>query len=636
MTPLQSRLSKLQIKTIADQCCDRIISISNQLENRWERQDNYILQSEDNFEWRGKLGEEDPSKPTAIFGLQNDSLNMIGGFKEYMTARTSDDLLGSMPFFSASPEGKNDKILADTLQKHAEWRINRADLVSAFLDAINIGYTTGEGVIKVTNDQKTLYSERSTNVLITMDGEFILTHNGDYIEDSTPIIEEQDETTATMRVFPEGMPEIDLSEGFDYKQIYIPETINQGDALTAHVLHHRDFLCPITASDPQTADFVAHLFDMPVAQAKAKWKIDKETLDFLSKENSQPKSEENKPNQDSDEQAEPIIDSPDSDNAIAQFAECYLQTTIAGNLTKIFVIVAVSARKIIYIDYLANVTPKGITPFFAVRPFPQLRRWWGRGMFELYAYAQEFIERHLNYISHANRYHSNPVLAVQRGNIINASDGEDITISPGATIELKTGKTLAETIEVFAFPSLDEKTWDILELMMQSVQLRSGVTSASQGGIDAMPQNSTATGVNAILNAGNVISKLPIRHIRQALEEATKFSVMTIYANLDEDETFSYLEGENAKILSLSRKDIQDIEMNIKMTMNRFRQREQAESANAAIQAINMYIQTPEPEKDAVRPLYISALKAHGIDDADRVVRRAASMQEQAPAPMPL
>lgn len=256
-----------------------------------------------------------------------------------------------------------------------------------------------------------------------------------------------------------------------------------------------------------------------------------------------------------------------------------------------------------------------------VRAFPKKNRIYGRGFYEIYSYAQEFIERHLNYVAYKNRHHANPTRIVKRDLIKNIQDGDDIPVSPDQTIEIEKNADPKDAISFLEYPDLDERTWQLMQLMMQFVQLRSGVTSAAQGGVESLPQNSTATGIEAILNSGNVLSRRPIREIRRSLEKALFYALKLIYTNLDEKEAFTYLEGEDAQLLSISKEEIQNLDFNVRMTMTRLRERESRENAQAALAAFMQYLQVPEPEKEAARPLFIELLKGFGQPDAERIIR---------------
>lgn len=656
---LLSRLGDEKTRKLAQMCCDRVGSLQGQLSDLHRKRDNYLLQMEDRFDYRKTLGLQDSEKPTAIFAKQNDSLNVVGGLAEFMAARTIDDLLGSQPFFSVSPEGIKDKRLATTMQRHADWRVRRSNIESAFSEAINTAYAIGEVPVKTIYDQRMLYSERPANLLVNpATGKFVVTPEGDYITDEDKIIEAtvqapedapisiaediqegeppddsgieneapeaevENEPTIT-RTFAEKSPDFDLTPflPLTFKESYVDDLQPFGEALQAAALHHRDFLFPETAPTLDDADFIAHLADFPLSVAKRKWKIDQLTLDQLTTENAQPKSEALKAVTEADEKEETIPYDPDITDPIVQFAECYVTTLVNGQQSRLVCIVCMKTRSIVFADYLANVTPGGCLPFTMVRPFPKKNRIYGRGFYEIYGYAQEFIERHLNYVAYKNRHHAMPTRVVKRDMIKNIQDGEDIPVTPDGTIEIEKGANPKEAISYLEYPDLDERTWQLMQLMMQFVQLRSGVTSAAQGGVESLPQNSTATGIEAILNSGNVLSRRPIREIRRALEKALFYALKLIYTNLDEREAFTYLEGDDAQLLSISREEIANLDFNVRMTMTRLRERESRENATAALGAFMQYLQVPEAEKEAARPLFIDLLKGWGQQDADRVIR---------------
>lgn len=646
-------------------CCNRVTSLVGALSELHRMRDNYLLQMEDQFDYRKTLGEQDTEKPTAIFAKQNDSINIIGGLSEFLSARTIDDLIGSQPFFSLTPEGRNDKDLSKTMQRHAEWRIRRSNIEAAFSEAIATAYGIGETPVKLVYDQKTLYSERPANVLLDpATRKFVVTPAGEYILDTDKIItaetapvtrEPQEEATEEDLIagideeieaedtepktvmFAEKAPEFDLSHfaPFQFVEAYVEDDVPVGEALQAVPLHHRDFLFPPTARSLEDADFVAHLADIPLSVAKRKWNIDAETLALIQSEDKSPKSEVGKAQAESDEAEETIPYNEDLEDPIVQFAECYTTTLINGRQVRLLCIVCIKAKTIVYADYLANVTPNGILPFFIVRPFPKKNRLYGRGFFEIYSYAQDFIERHLNYVAYRNRHHANPTRIVKTDLLKNIAEGDEVPVSPDTTLYAEKTADPTQAITFIEYPDLDSRTWDLMQMMMQVVQLRSGVTSAAQGGVESMPQNSTATGIEAILNSGNVLSRRPIREIKRTLEAAMFYAMKLIYSNLNEKEAFTYLEGEEAQLLALTREQIANLDFDIRMTMTRFRERESRENSEKAIGALMQYIPLPESEKESARPLFVDVVRSYGQQDAERIIRQPLPPPDPATLPPP-
>jgi hypothetical protein len=686
-TALFTRLGPERIQRLAETCCSRLKTTAEQNEQMFRARDNYLLQSEDNFDWRKTLGERDSERPTAIFAKQNDSINIIGGFCEYLSAKTVDDLMGSEPYFSILPEGKADKKLAETMQLHSEWRVRKSDFDATLAAAIPAAYALGEQVVKIKYSKKTQFFETRRNVMVDpATGKYVLTADGENIFDDDEIVQPAPEPVMPppppMPQQAEGFdpatgeqppadpdiiaqqqqeqapdapppgpqyphpakdPSLDLSPFMDetgqwtYKEAFVAQEKPCGEPLECTALHHRDFLCSNTAVSLEKSDFVAHIYDLRISKAKAQWGLSKDVLDKITDDTHAPKSSLGKPREGTaeaeDEGAQPLHD--EDNDPLVQFAECYVPVNVQGHRAKVLVIVAVKSNVPVFADYLANVTPDGVLPFFMIRPFPVRNRAYGRGLFEIYSYAQEFIERQLNYIAYRNRHHANPIRLIRRDMLTNIAEGQDIPVTPDTGLDLAKNADPKQAITFVEYPDLDSRTWELMQLMMQVVQLRSGITSAAQGGVESLPQNSTATGIEAILSSGNTIHRLPVRHVRKQIEGALTYCLKLIYTYFDADETFTYLEGENIREITLAAEKIQDIHFDIRLTMTRFRQKEQRESAKEAIMAVNEYLNnTREEDKPEVRALYVDILKSLGIQDADRIIRAPLPPQPQAPPPL--
>jgi hypothetical protein len=640
--------------------------------------DNYLLQSEDNFDWRKTLGERDSERPTAIFAKQNDSINIIGGFAEYLSAKTVDDLMGSEPYFSLLPEGRADKKLSEAMQLHSEWRIRKSDFDPVIAAAIPAAYAIGEQVVKIKYSKRVEFYEEKKNCLIDpATGQYVLTADGENIYDTDEIVftdpqpvdepeqqmgeMPQDEAEAEQPAIPDAPidevdpnappeyphpkkdPTTDLSPyasktgEWTYREAFVEQERPYGEPLECTALHHRDFVCANTAVSIEKSEFVAHVYDLRLSKAKTLWKFDKETLDKLRDDTHAAKSAMGKPREgtmEATDEAETPLHEEDAD-PLVQFAECYVPVNVKGRTAKAIVIVAVKAECPVFVDYLSNVTPDGKLPFFVIRPFPVRNRWYGRGLFEIYSYAQEFIERQLNYIAYRNRHHANPIRLIRRDMLKNVEEGQDIPVAPDTGLELEKNADPSQAITFIEYPDLDSRTWELMQLMMQVVQLRSGITSAAQGGVDSLPQNSTATGIEAILNSGNTMHRLPIRHVRKQLESALLYCLKLIYTYYDEDETFTYLEGQNVREITLAADNIRNLSFDIRLTMTRFRQKEQRESAKEAIMAVDQYLNnTQEQDKPEVRALYVDILKSLGIQDAERIIRPPLPPMPEAPPPL--
>jgi len=101
---------------------------------------------------------------------------------------------------------------------------------------------------------------------------------------------------------------------------------------------------------------------------------------------------------------------------------------------------------------LANVTPDGCMPFIPVRAFKAAsNRWTGVGIVRSCEMAQEFIDRHLNYIAYRNRYHVSAKF-VRRDCLEGVDNVNEIACGPDDVFILKPDKTKEEAFGFLELP----------------------------------------------------------------------------------------------------------------------------------------------------------------------------------------
>lgn len=616
-------MSPAQTKVFAEYLEGRIRSVVSQMSAEFfPKREVYALQMEDDFTWRRgdsrasrRNGELD-EMVNDIFDLQNDSLNIVGGFASFMTARAVDDIFGTDPYYALSPEGIEDRALAEDLQKHSEWKLRGSPFKEAALDALDLAMGLGEGVIKVHWHREVDVYEREA-VVMHVDGEPVLTPAGEYVT-------EEDAEGGVA-----GVEGVDLGGGvITWERRAIEQTNVSYNGVKAATMHTKDFLCPLTAQDVNEADFVGHRFQMRLVEAAGRFGISEELVERLRAGDDEPKAERDKPRPDEVAEHSDALEDP-----IIEFVECWVKHDPVGDgrLRRIYALVALPLGEIVEMDYMANRTPGGQLPFFVVRAYKVKNRWYGRGYYETYASAQEYIDRQLNRIEYRNRFHSNPAVFVNHSLLAEDEDSGDFELRPGRTFLKKPGARMQDIVEAWAFPDLDERTWQLMQFMIQVIQVRSGVTSAAQGEVSSLPSTATATGIESIMQSASVLSRLPMGNIRAGLEKALLYAVKLIYANFDRDEVFTYFEGDDQRARTLEATRVRDLELNVRLLLTRFKQRESLESAQKAMEVHGRYVALPEPEKTSARPLYVQALKGLGFDQADAIIRQA---MEEKPAEM--
>jgi hypothetical protein len=93
---------------------------------------------------------------------------------------------------------------------------------------------------------------------------------------------------------------------------------------------------------------------------------------------------------------------------------------------------------------------------------------------------------------------------------------------------------------------------------------------------------------------------------------------------------FSYFEGDQRKTAELVAEKAKGMDVNVRLLLTRFRQREMRDSAEAAIKDLQAYLSFPESEKGSVRPVFVQSIKGLGFDNADSIVRKPIAVDPNA------
>lgn len=620
---------------------NRIDSVKAQLSaSFWPKRQKYYMQMMDDFSFRqgggtGRYMQDeyfrgssfDDTDESSIFDISNDSLNIVGGFAAFMAARATDDTLGTWPIYGIYPEGRGDIALSETIQKHSEWKIRRSPWIGAATDAIDNAVGLGEAVIKQSWDKDIDTYETRANLLcdaqnggpiVTMDGQYLF--DTDTYQVATILFNGVAQSVFLFEKAPmEPIPT--ASSVFAEKEVEQTNVLYNN--IRAAVIATEDFLCAENEEDIHTADFVAHRIQRRLSYLKSRYGLTDDQIAELQTDDLAPKTAEAKPDPVRGEQQEGFNDYEQRDPWIELY-ECWVRYDPIGDLKpkRMRVVFAKKSRMIVAMDYIANVTPTGELPFHVVRSFRVKGRWWGRGYYEIYDKAQDFIDRQLNYVANRNEYHANPAIFMDFGKLEEGQETVAFRLAPGQTYKLKDGYTKEQVMSIIELPDLDERTWQLMQMMIQVIQVRSGVTSAAQGEVSALPSTSTATGIESILQSASTLARMPMNEMKRGLEQSLLYAIKLIYSNMDQAEMFTYLEGDQEQIGQLTQLQVKDLEMNVRLTMTRFKQREALESATKGAQFMAGYVALPEMEKEAQRPMFVQGMKGLGFDNANAIVRK--------------
>lgn len=682
-TAAQLWIAQVEKKT-GEECCKKLVELVLMREKevlgemnffRFERElaEQYM---DNNFVAR--MGGPDGD----IFQLRNETMGLIRSGIGFIVARIQDDLFGSQPWFAAIPEGTNDTILAGKIYEHAAWKLREAKFQDHGEDVVERVMNFGEAILRTAWKKDVQKYHRLANVLIGADGEAVLTSTGDFVyeedawqqgeglkrgdaetqseagdgtaahEDAEVPAVEQGEAADDAETDGDGAdaesaaedageaqaagtmvlskdPSIVMSEGMRFEEMLIEESEVRYDGLDPQTIDWKNFRCAPSFATIEAADFRGHVYEQQLSQLKARmrqwtgteedqWDEETQAM-FAALKNESTASKDEARTRGANGSAPGA--GGDVMNPLVKCLDFEMEWDPEGNGNPrlIFGTVLMETQRLFWLEYGCNILPQGKSLYTVVSAYSLPGRWAGRGWWKLYEDVQNNADRLWNSLMLRNEMNANPMTGIHEDAI--EEDAKDVQFRPGARVTLQTGKTMKDFVDIFAMPAMDSGTWQLLEFLLKLNQLETGVTSSAQGGLGDMPATSTATGIQSVLASGSTLHKRPARCVRDGLADALWKLLTLLYSNQDADETFNYGEGENRQVATLTREDVKNLRLNVRLTMTRFRQREVIEHSQQAISVQKEYLALPEGEKGAARPLYVELLRNLDIPGADKIIR---------------
>lgn len=563
----------------------------------------------------------------SIFELQNDTLNVVGGFADFAYATARDDIMGTRPFFAATPEGIEDADQAEMITKHAHWKFGQSNLSEALATILYEAVNLGTSLPKTAWRQVEEVSCREETVLADAEGNPLRTELGEYFypgdeEEFQPGIEAGFPTLRSPKD-----PSFEIPGETQWVKATIEQTDTVFDNAQTDCIHFDKF-----AADPEAPRLdlmetnAYHEFDLGLLDVLSKYKIpDSQKRELLDGSTLT-------------EQIDSEVDRPESYNPASnpkiRLVEGYVRVDPfeKGSPVRIYIVFDPQTNTLLHVDYLTNVTPGGKLPISAVKCYPKKGSWLGVGFHERYERVQEYIDKQFSATGYRNRMHSNPINFLDEDALEDGEEVENILSAPGKTYKKKPGMLAKDILEFVSMPDLDNRTIEMMNIMMQVAQMRTGISSAAQGELSSLPDTNTATGVTSILSRAATLLKWPVGEMTRGLEAMLNYQVVLLYCNQNYDETFTWGEGRNAELLKLDHKAAKSLHYNVKVLLTQSYSRERLESSNAAIATMAQYAVLPELEKESQRPLYLQAISALGFENSEDIVRLPIQMPpEEAP-----
>jgi hypothetical protein len=619
---------------------------------------------------------QDRVQPNTIFEHSNLTASLSQRITGQMIAKSNSFFYGQpddQEWFTAEAVGLQDEDLADKVKKYARYVANQCHIKARHAQAVEFAWVRGEAVVKTTHQERFQIYKRTATFLVDESGNPILDAYDDYILQSdlwvaqmvpAPVAPGQDqmpgyEQSPQPQVTPQTTPPQLIPSGVMVLKrdgvTPMPENpIWKTDTITrrlvtwrgpdSKICYYKDFICPIDAEDVQTADLIAHLYDMTAMSVAQMFsgqygEGDAGVEDFrnavvllrnLLSDSSEAKSAADLPRIDFYEQT--TEGSPN--NPKSQIAECWLTYDADGDgqQEEIMLVMDRRTRAPIFYEYTANVTLRGLRPFEVIRPMGVDGRWYGMGAMEYFDPEQEFIDLQINRRNFRDGASGRVTFWAPWATLEGQRD-PSLKLNNGRTYTLREGYKAEQALSYVTLPEDNKEVKDLIELFMQLMQIKSGVVNGADQQISGLPSANTATGINEVSESGQELFAMFLLRLFPGVQGALSAVVDTIFSQMDSRQVFTYFNGQANEVLELTPDDVRDLSLHVFLSITQQRDRQILQAGNIADQVIDAYYQRPLPLQQRTTQYAQARLKSLRVPQPDIIIEPLdpQSLQPQQP-----
>ena len=566
----------------------------------------------------------------SIFSHSNLSVPMTSLVVDHFMARAEDEITGTSPYFKFEAQGAGDEETAEAFDKYFNWKLEdkghtRERLEESYLHL----FIQRALILKSTykEDISTWYDYERNGLFNNERGEFEeIPGEGPIIEGEAQFIPEINPMTGETELRLANDPSFQMIPGVHEFQPLpqgVPTQQVKYKGPRSEVIDSDRFLCPSTAESLEDADIVVELYDKDMRWAN-KMFLERDWFSFgdyykLVNKDANPRS----PIEKNRERVE-NLDFDNDENPSVQVLECWMKRDVLGTGTpqEFCVFVDPEAKKILYYEFVAKLTPDNRIPYTAVSIGKERNKWCGNSLPERIRSFQEYVDKQFNSQSYRNELAANPIIGVNPQAV--EDEPEDVELHAGKIFELKDQYGIDDFINFAAVPNVDIRTQDLIDFVFGIVQLWLGVSNMAQGDYQALAPANTATGVEATLREASKIGRPWMRRIVRGFEEHLTKLVQVAMATMDEEEVFEYMEGDVRAFGVMTPDAIRNIGINTRVILSQDQGQRAIEKANLALQTQDRYFQSPPEMRPFIRPMLKRILDAMGFERTDELLPQEA------------
>lgn len=576
--------------------------------------------------------------PGSIYRTSNQSIPIVKRIVDQMGARAVNYFFGTDPWFALYPiGGEEDKKFSDSLQKLTEIKCDESGSTAAIRGSVINSFIIGEVVNKVTQESRRDFYKEFAIVAVDGEGKPLLAMDGDPItQQDTFTLDPESGMSFLAR---DGQTPIPDPESLNFQRVLLEKEIDLYKGPNVTQIYYRDFLCPENAPTVQDAECVIHITERSLSNiAGAFMQSPGRSLEDVQKAvntlrdamggGNLSKSGDRGPRAELGQWEEIEAGEPTD-----EYGEAYIRGDWDGDFIQEDVMVVYNRRTFypVYYNYVGAVTDDGKRPFHVIRNKPVLNRWYGIGAIEEFESIQETVD-----------------LLVNRRNISQGDAGHVQFWQPELTVEGQHNPNLAMNSRR-TWTKLDPKMpseqiyesiakYDIkfdaltseIQFWLQMITNCSGVSNANDGNMAGLDTTELATGVRNVEKSGQELFGVRISELNTCLTPLLQAFVTTQFSNLDDEETFMYLEGDVPTEMTISRRQIETLRFNVRILLTRYKDEQAVASMESAMNILDRYDALLPDQQIIRRPLVRDALKAYQVQNPDQYV-----VPKAAPIPLP-
>lgn len=545
---------------------------------------------------------------------------MIARAKSKIFGQEGDYWFGINPAPVAEYDPQRDAARADKIERFVRFKLgeDESDSKMSLGRAISRALILGEAVVKTSYVVRDNVFNTESTVLHSPEGDPVRAADGNLITQDDEWVDAED-GNGTMVLKRDGETERPMAPIWQKIPIDRRKVLFEG--ARSEVIYYKDFLCPLTAENEQTADCVIHLFDQSVMSfvdlVVKRGMIDDTTeerlgaaqkmlalIKQLNTNSPLPKAAEEmqvRPN-------ENFLSGPsvETGGPVSEFAEfCMFYDANGDGISEnIMLICDKQTRAPIFYDHVANVTTDGLRPIKVVRVNPVEGRWYGVGIMELFESYGSIIDLLVNRWnfsqSRAGRVDFWRPTDTQEGD-----RDPNLKMNYGQTYTAKPGVAVDEILHsVYLSDIKFTELHTMFQFFLQLLNAEAGVLTANDGRAAGSDSSDLATGINQIQQAGDELFQPTLDDIRPGLRAVLAREIDVTLANLNPKEVFTYLNGETEGIDTLTPDEVRGLKFKVKIDLDTREDQKKIQLSAAACAIVERFYMLSPQVQAKVADLY--------------------------------